>query len=215
MYDPQSLIFRSAASWSVGTALVVLAVGLLYTLQGFRFARFLLALSCASGGLLFGGFAGVLFGHPVTGALFAAAALAVVALTRRRVSLALASAFTFGTVGQYLGVQLGLRPDMSWVVGGLGAAAGLSLVWLYRRTLPIIVTTVQGSGLLVVGFVALATAVAPTLGQTFVEWASRIPLMVPALMLMLCIVGYSFQANARQGNIETGESHGWNDLEAS
>ena len=52
MYDFQGLIFRSAARWSEATSLVLLGSGLLYTLQGFRFARFLLPLTCAGGGLV-------------------------------------------------------------------------------------------------------------------------------------------------------------------
>jgi len=215
VYDFQSLIFRAASHWSEATALVVLGLGLLYTLQGFRFARFLVAVSCAGGGLAVGGILGKLAGFPVVSAAVGAAVLGLLALIRYRLGLALASAFTIGALGPYIGVQLGVKPNMVPVVTAAAFSAGYSLIWVCRRTLPIVVTIIQGAGLLVVGFVGLTCALAPSLGLTFVDWANNIPVMVPGLMLMLCALGYSVQANAHQGDMESGGSSGLNDLEAS
>ena len=215
MYDFQSLIFRSASRWSEATALVVLGVGLLYTLQGFRFARFLLAVSCACGGLVLGRILTALADLPPIVPVIAAAALGVFALMRHRVALALASAFTLGALAQYLAVQLGFRTYMVWVIAGVGLPVGFSLIRVCRRTLPILVTIVPGSGLLVVGFVGLTNALVPSLGLTFLDWAESFPPMVPGFMLMLCILGYSVQANALHGDIESGGDPGLNDLGAS
>jgi hypothetical protein len=213
VYDFQSLIFRFASHWSAATSLVVLGVGLLYTLQGFRYARLLTAVSCAGGGLVVGGIVVGLAKLPLPLAFGIAASLGLVALLRFRAGLALTSAFATGALAQYLVAQIGLDPIITLIAAGTGFPAGLSLIWVCRRSLPILVTIVQGAGLLVVGFVGITNAVAPSLGQTFLEWAADIPLMVPGFMLMLCVLGYSVQANAQQGSIETGGSSGLDELD--
>lgn len=215
MHDFQSLIFRSAGRWSEATSLAVFAIGLLYALQGFRFARFLLPLVCAGGGLALGAVLAAVADLPGAVAILVAAVLLIVALLRFRVALMLSSAFTFGAVAQYLAVQLGMRPHMSLITGGIGFAVGFTLVYVCRRTLPIIVTIIQGAGLLVVGFVGLSTGLVPSLGLTFVDWSGRLPLMVPVLMVMLCTLGYTVQINAYQGDIESGGRSEVRDLEAS
>jgi hypothetical protein len=213
VYDFQSLIFRSASHWSAATALAVLAIGLFYTLQGFRFARFLVVVSCTGGGVVVGGILVAVAGLPLPVAFGVAASLGLLALLRFQIGLALASALTGGALAQYLAAQLGLEPTITLVAAGIGLPVGYSLTWVYRRTLPILVTIVQGAGLLIVGFVGVTNAVAPSLGATFVEWAASIPLMVPGFVLMLCVLGYSVQANAQQGDVETGGGSGLNDLE--
>lgn len=213
MYDIQGLIFQDASDWSAATALVVLGIGLLYLLQGFRFARFLIPVSCAGGGLALGGILAGLVGLPASVPLSVAAVLGILALFWYRRGLTLASGFTLGALGLYLASQVGLPPNIMLVIGGGGFVAGLAAIWICGRTLPILVTVVQGAGLLVVGFVGLTTALAPSLGVTFVEWATQIRVMVPALMVMLCVLGYSVQANAFQGDIESGGNPGLNDLE--
>jgi hypothetical protein len=215
VHDYQSLIFRSASHWSEATSLVVLATGLLCTLQGFRFARFLIPIACLGGGLVAGALAVALLGLPPLVALISAAAFGIAGIARYRIGLTFASAFTFAALAQYLAVQCGMKPNMSLFAAGVGLIGGFALVWACRRVLPIFVTILQGGGLLVVGFVGITSALVPTLGLTFVEWSERIPLMVPALILMLCILGYSVQANAVQGDMETGGDPGLNDLEAS
>jgi hypothetical protein len=215
VYEFQGLIFRCAAHWPEAVSLVVFGAGLLYTLQGFRFARFLLPVTCAGGGMLLGAIAAGSVGLPVALAFLPGAALGIVALLRFRVAVLLSSTFTFGALGQYLALQMGAQPSMSLIFGGAGLLFGLGLIWASRRTLPIIVTMIQGAGLLVVGFVGLAAGLVPSLGLTFIDWAARLPLMIPLLMAMLCALGYSVQMNAYQGDIESGGRPGLRDLEAS
>ena len=91
MYDFQGLIFRSASHWPEATSLVVLGIGLLYTLQGFRFARFLLPITCAGGGLVLGAVVASMLELPTSAALISAAALGIGALLHFRSALALSS----------------------------------------------------------------------------------------------------------------------------
>lgn len=214
MYDFQSLIFRSVARWHEATSLVVVGFGVLFTLQGFRFARFLLPLACAGGGLVLGAILVAVAGLPVAAAIIPGAALGIVGLLQYRVALRLSSGFTFGAATQYLAVQLGLSPHASLIMGGIGMTLGFSIPWVCRRSLPILVTILLGAAMLVVGFVGLSTALVPSLGLTFVDWSGRIPLMVPGLMIMLCALGYSVQINAYQGDVESGGRSGARDLGA-
>jgi hypothetical protein len=134
-------------------------------------------------------------------------------LLRFRLALMVSSAFTFGALAQYLAVQLGMRPHMSPFVGAVGLVVGFSLIWVCRRSLPILVTMILGAGLLVLGFVGCSAAVVPSLGLTFIDWSSRLALLVPAVLTMLCVLGYSVQSNAYQGDVETGGSPALRDLE--
>jgi hypothetical protein len=215
VYDFQSLIFRSASHWSAATALAVFAIGLLYLLQGYRFGRYLLPVSCAGGGLVLGGIVADLTGLSLWIALLAAAILGFAALARYRVALAIASILTAGALAQYMAVQLGIRHNVVGVIAIVGGVLGFPMIWVCRRSLPILLTIVQGGGLLVVSFVGVSVALAPSLGLTFIDWSARIPLLVPGLMLMLCVLGYSVQANAVQGSIETGGDPGVRDLKTS
>ena len=70
-----------------------------------------------------------------------------------------------------------------------------------------------GAGLTIVAFVAITSSLAPSLGATFQDWASSYGLLVPGFILMLCTLGYSVQANARQGDMETGGDPSLRDLE--
>jgi hypothetical protein len=215
VYDIQGLIFRSASQWTALTSLALFGVGLLYTLQGFRFARFLLPITCAGGGLALGAVLNEVVSLPAGTSFVAAVVLGIVGLLRFRVALILSSAFTFGALAQYLALQIGVKPNISTLIGAAGLLLGFALVWAYRRTLPIVVTMIQGAGLLVVAFVGLSATLVPPLGLTFIDWATRLPMMVPVLIAMLCTLGYSVQINAYQGDLESGGSPALRDLDAS
>lgn len=213
MSDIQGLIFQKAADLSETTTLVVFAMGLLCTLQGFRFARFIIALICAVWGWIAGGVVASIVGLPVAFGSVVAVALCALALMRFRAGLAIASAFTGGALAWHMAAQFGLRLDSLPIVAAIGLAAGFSLLWVCPRYLPILTTTVNGAWLLIAAFVGLTSGLAPSLGATFCDWAASYPLMTPAFMLMLFVLGYSVQANARQGDMETGGAPGARELE--
>lgn len=194
------------------SSLALAAAGLLLALQGFRFARILIALTAAGAGILAGAL-GAQIGHvPVAGpAALGALLFGGIALLRYRIGLGIASALMFGLVLDFLAVQLAITTPGSSVPFACGAVVGAAMLGLLGRTLPIIVTTLEGSVLLLIGFVGLCSALLPSLGNTFVATADRIALMVPTLLLMLFITGYSVQFNARQGDVRVGGGRGWND----
>jgi len=203
--DYQTMIFRQASEWTTATAAVVVGIGLLYTLQGFRFAWLLLPISNGICGFAFGGTVAASLGlAPVPVAIALGLGAAAVTVARYRVGVGVASVATFTVLGYYLGSRLTEDTLLLMVLSGVGLVTGTLLPFVARRALPMVITTVQGAGLLVVGFVGLASRTVPTLATTFVEWSESLSLMVPVLLAMVITLGISVQANLRQGDIETG-----------
>ncbi len=93
---------------------------------------------------------------------------------------------------------------MIWLAFGLVGGVGLLLTLISRQAMTLLVTTVQGAGLVVTGFVCVSSAAMPSLGNTFRSMAHEYGVIVPVLMTMLCVTGFSYQSAARQGDIFTG-----------
>ncbi len=200
--DYQKLVFGWIAQqhWSVG--LVVMAAGLLYGFQGFRVFRFVLGLSCAIVGLVGGYVAAVHFQLPplfVSPALGAAAA--AFSFSQQRVAVIAVSGVTWGVLGHYLSLQIGL-PGMVPLIGALvcGGFGGL-FAYLCFRPMMVVLTSVHGIALIVVGFVGMSNHLLPSVGETFVVWAHSWTLLVPMLMTMLFVMAYSYQSSAQRGDI--------------
>lgn len=203
--DCQVLIFRWASFQTSGTGAAIFALGLLCAFFGFRFARFLLAMSAGGVGAIVGWkLAGLTGLTPVLTSLLLAAGMGTVALRYRQVGLMAAVATTFAALGYYLAAQFGLHVAAKWVCVCVGGGLGLALPCLNRRAMPLVVTSVQGVALMIVGFVGLSNALLPSLGVTFLEWAADWSLLVPAMLGMLWVTAYSCQANTQQGDIRSG-----------
>jgi hypothetical protein len=205
VYEIQDSVFRWALHQSQVTSLVLFGLGILFGLQGFRFARVLLSLTCAAGGFILGGVTASLLGLPLFGpSLVLAGVLGAVSLWHFRLGVALAAMFTFGAVASYLAGRFDVSPSNAMFAGLGGVALGSALFYLYLRQTPILITTVLGAGLMIVGFLGLISRLAPSLADTFVRTADEYPVMTPVLGVMLCVLGFSVQANAAQGDVKTG-----------
>jgi hypothetical protein len=203
--DYQSLVFRWAAFQTAGTGAAIFALGLLSAFFGFRFARFLLAVSAAAAaGVAAWNLAGTLELPPALPALALAAGALAAALRYQRVGVVTAAAATFAALGYYLATQMGLHFAARWACTLVAGGLGVALAWLNKRSMPLVVTTAQGAVLMVVGFVGLSNALLPSLGATFRQWSAESALLVPVLLSMLCVTAYSCQANMQQGDIRTG-----------
>lgn len=207
MYDIQESLFRWAGAQNPSTALMIVGVGLLFALQGFRFARFLFAFTAGGAGFLIGGIIAAVLGLPAPPtAIFCGAILGGLGMYRFAIGACISSMFIFSMLVANLVARFTGDPNPILFGLGVGCLVGLSLRWICARAMPIIVTTVEGAALLIVGFVGLASGLAPSLGQTFVDWSQTIPLLTPAMMVMLFVLGYSVQSNAQQGDVRTGGS---------
>lgn len=212
MVDFQDVLFRSVSRWSAFSGLALFLMGVFFALQGFRFARILIALS-AAGGVFFVAFALAPLAQLPPEATGGAAGVAVlgVALMKPRFGGWLSAVFIFGALLHFMATRVGLRTDWVNTVGLVGCALGGGMPWIARRSLGLVLTTLLGSGLMLVGFVAATSALLPGLADTFCDWASRFSLVTPVMLLMFFVLGYSVQANAQQGDVMSGGGRGWND----
>jgi hypothetical protein len=210
MRDYQSMIFNWASAQDALTALVIFALGLCYALHGFRFQRALLAMSSVVIGCGLGATAANWWDLPAAAiGLMAGGACGLSAMRWPAFGLGFAAFGTFATIGHYLAYQLGMPAALVLGATVVGALGGLASVWLYRRPLPMVLTAIHGSGLMVVGFVGLMCGVLPAVGSTFVSWSSSFGLLVPVILAMLVTTGLAYQSST-QFDLQTGAGRAWN-----
>jgi hypothetical protein len=201
----QDIVLRWIANEPGSTGILVLAIGLVYAFHGFRFFRPLLALSAGALAWLAGMFVAERFGMPGPLAGTAGAAVAGLASVRfPRPSMVLVCGAVWGLLGYYLGEQAGLDPRWALVCAGLIGSCGLVFGILCQRTMTVVLTTLQGAALIVLGGVGFASNYMPTLGHTLQAWASTWSLLMPVLLAMLVATAYSYQAMHQQGDIVSG-----------
>lgn len=211
MIDLQAMVLDGALRCPDSVALVILIAGMLYLTQGFRFARFLLAATAASGGYVLGAGAANSFGLPADiVALTFAGILGLLAVSKLMYGTIISAVLIWALIGHWIAVKFGLPP--SWLSGavGVGGFIGGSLFWVARRLLPLLLTTLQGAAMVIVGFVGVAKTVAPSLAFTFTDWANNGFFLISLLMTMLTVLGVSLQSTAKEGDIRSGGGRGWN-----
>ncbi len=210
MRDYQGMIFNWASAQDELTSLVVFALGLCFALHGFRFQRALLALSCMVIGCGLGAVVANAWDLPASAiGMMTGGVCGLAALRWGGFGLGMAAVGTFAALGHYLAYQLGMPTPLvlgATTIGGLG---GLASVWVYTRPLPMVLTAIQGSGLMVVGFVGLMSGVLPAVGSTFMSWSASFSLLVPIILTMLVTTGLAYQSSA-QFDLQTGAGRTWN-----
>lgn len=207
MEDIQSIAFRWIGQQSTVAALVVAGMGALLNLQGFRFGRFLMGLTSAGGGFAIGAVLATIGGMPIeiVGGVLAVAFFAL-GMWKYRIGIFLSSVFVGAGLANLLVSRFTGLPDTLAFATLIGAVAGGCLQWVCLKSLPIMITSVEGGFIMIVGFVGLAYWFAPSLAATYVGWSDSIPFMTPVMMVMLYVLGYSVQANAQQGDMRAGGS---------
>lgn len=207
MEDIQSIAFRWIGQQSLIAALVVAGTGLMFNLYGFRFGRFLMGLTAGAGGFVVGAIFGAVGGMPVeaVGGAFGLVFLAI-GLWRYRVGIFISSVFVGAASANLLVSRFTGLPDSLAIATLMGGIAGGCLQWVCLKSLPIMITCVEGGFIMIVGFVGLAYWFAPSLAATYVNWSDSVPFMTPVMMIMLYVLGYSVQANAQQGDMRAGGS---------
>ncbi len=208
MMDLQGNLFHWAAAQPALTGTLIFCLGLVYAFAGFRLFRFLLSVTCAGlGWLVFVVGAEMTHLMPdlvgVSGLLGAGIGVAT-SIYREKPALFATAVATWGALAWYLAVQLGLPQMIVFVFGGIGAGLGGVFSLLAYRGMRVVLSTLQGAVLLVVGWVSLTSAIAPSIGGTFRQWAAGQSLLVPGFLVMLFITGYSFQAMRERGDIKSG-----------
>lgn len=211
MYDYQEIVLQWAMTQGAAASLLVLALGLCYGLHGYRFLRPLLAMSAGMLGLVFGAALAEALGLVGGLAPLAAVAAGVLALSNRKLGLTLCAIGVFASLGYYIFYQLDMPPQFTLGACAIGAGLGLMQVRIAPRTTPLVLTSLIGAVTIVAGFVGAAAGMYPALAETFVAWSSRWSLLLPVMLFMLFITGMAFQANAMQGDMQSGWSEAASD----
>lgn len=205
MTNYQQILFDWAAQQHALTGAVLLGLGLLSGFLGFRMVRFLLVVS--TGGILavVTGMVALKYDLPV---LLPAVATglggAFLGLLAARAAVTVNAALTIALMAAYIATQVGIQGNALWVILALFAAGGGTLGLISHRTMLLVITTLQGSVLMIIGVVGVASELAPSIGGTFCQWARTKSLIVPMLLTMVTTMAYSVQVSKRQGDICTG-----------
>jgi len=203
--DCQKTLFDWIASQPGVTGAVFLAVGLIYGLCGCRLIRFLVVIPCAGLGCLLGLLLARLGNLPPTVTVPALGFLGgLLAARHTRGAVIITGAATLATLGAYLTAQSGACTTVILIVIGVCGGGGLIVAVLSRQAMALLHTTLLGAALSILGFVGLASAVMPSLGSAFRTLTGTYWLIVPVILVVLSITLYTYQANARQGDILTG-----------
>ncbi len=202
---PQAELVRWAGEQAALTGAVLLALGLVYTFYGNALSKLLLVFTCAGLGWAGGVTASVVGELPeLPAAICGAIALAGFAAGVPRVAVSLTAIAIWGVLSAYLVAQFGPSRTWLWSLAGVGAGLGLLFSILCHRTMNVILTVLQGTVLMLIGWIALMCQVAPAVGCTFRTWAGGRSFIVPVFLGMLFTMGYSYQAMRRQGDVKTG-----------
>lgn len=175
---------------------LLLIIGAIYLLYGYRVFQALVIVNAAIIGLLLGMFIGQAAGAPLVGALIGSIALAILAWPLLKAAVVLMSALVGGAVGYAVWLNLarahGGDPNLAWIGGAIGLAAlGVLAVVLFRPTI-IIFTCLQGAvlaGAGILGLLFLNDSVHRTLAP---QLTSR-PYMLELCLLLLAVAGFFFQ----------------------
>ena len=199
------ILLRWAGEQSAIAGLIMLVGGLFLLMQGFRFGKFVLMLGSAAVGYGLGGVLGAVFGlPPALASIGSAALLGLLAVSHYRFGLGVVSIATFAAALFLFCDQLNAGRSGCMLGLLIGAGFGFTLLWVMVGSLTALVTSINGASLAVLGFVAMSSTILPGMGKAFVESAIELPLLIPALIAVVTITGFTYQSNALQGSIVTG-----------
>lgn len=204
----QYLLFDWVAGQPWLTGAVILGVGLLSAFYGVRMLRLLLCIYCGTAGYAIGAVAAELANLPLAVAAGAALVCGAAAVAWPKPATVAVSGATWAVLGAYFADELALRDYLIWSATGLCGGIALLMTVLCRRGMTVLLTSLHGAAMMIVGFVGLSATALPSISVTFRAWSSGRSLVVPVLMGMLVATAYSCQANFCQGNIVTGSEAG-------
>lgn len=204
MPSAQDWLLNQIAHQPGTTGLVIFAVGVIYGFHGFRLFTPLLGLTWAGLGALVGLIlSSTLALPPIPTVAGVALVCAVAAFNAHRGAAVGACAAVWGLLGWYLAEQLGGELMVRIVCAGSAGLLGGLFAFLCYRTMTVLLTTMQGAVLMVIGMIGVSNAYLPTFGTTFLTMADRIGVLGPAMVLVVTVTGYSYQAVQRQGDVRT------------
>lgn len=200
-----SILLHWAANQSAYVGFIMLGGGIFLLMQGFRFGHLALMLGSAGVGYAAGGIGVATLGAPPEVASIGCSALLGLGAVRNyRFGLGVVSMATCGLALALFCDQLGIGQSGCLTAFAIGAVFGFVLLWIMFGSLTALVTALIGSSAAVLGFVSAASEILPGMGLMFVEATRSFPLLIPVLVGIVTVTGYTYQANNLQGSIITG-----------
>ncbi len=202
----QTSVFYWVAHQPTLTGLAIFAAGLVFGFVGYRMIRYLIGLPSAGVGALLAGLLAWQFPDIPPGPLVGGSAIlaGVLGLAFPRPAVVICSAATWAALGAYIATQFGMKDMPVLITAGVLGGSALLLTLISRQPMMLVMTTLLGAGLLIVGFVGVASGIMPGMAATFRGMAAQYSVIVPVLLLMISVMAYSCQALARQGDMVTG-----------
>jgi hypothetical protein len=203
--DFQTIAFRWITQQDAPLALLVFGLGMLYAFQGFRMFRALLVLSAGICGWCAGAHTCTLFSFdPRLGGLLGTATFVAACLKSQKLGVAVLSAAFWGLLAGYLAHQMHMPVAAAY--GSVLVCGGLGMLFAHLNYMPmtVVLTTVQGAILMMIGAVGMTDKYMPTVAETFRSWSYSQSLLVPILLVMVGVMAFSIQSNARKGDMRSG-----------
>jgi hypothetical protein len=201
----QDQILRWIALQPASVGLLIFGIGLLFGFEGWRFYRFLLGAILGGLGYIAGALAGSMGQMPEVGAGIGGLGIGVLIAWRGpRISETLGATGIFAIFGWYLAQQFGFPGSWPLACAAILAGIGAMLANVSRRTMPMLITTMIGGFLMMVGVVGLTATYIPSFSSTFRDFAHAWPLVGPIMVAMAIAMSYAYQSNHKQGSITSG-----------
>jgi hypothetical protein len=198
----QDLLLQWIAREPGSLGLLLLALGGIYGFIGFRFYRPLLGLSAGFFGWVGGSLlAGLSDNPPGLGGLAGLGLGVGLGALAPKAAAVTVTGLVWGLLGAYLTEQFGLGPMWVLGLGATGLAFGATFELVASRANVVVLTTLQGVVLLLVGIVGFSSEFFPVFGNTFRSWAASWALLVPVILVMFTVTSVAFQENHRQGHL--------------
>lgn len=209
MHTYQAEVFRWAALQGGLSGLAIFGFGIAYAFFGRKLFSGLLPLACAAIGWLAGSIVAAATAaantdpSPAPSAMLMAL-LALIAIYWKKFGTSLAGGIVGAACGAYFGNLFEAPREVTLALFVAGAILSTVGSLLCPRTMPLLLTTLLGTALLLIGFVATSTAFVPALGGTFRDMATGQAFVIPIIALMVFVGGYSFQSMQARGDMVTG-----------
>lgn len=192
-FPGQHDVLSSANEMSIGTAILITLLGIVYLMYGFSMYKGLVMLNAVIVGGLAGAIIGQRFGgYTIAGGLLGAIITGGVTWPFMKYAVALMGGICGAFVGAAIWLTAGLEPQFAWAGGMTGLVGfGLFAFILFRGSI-IMYTSIQGAAMVVTGLMGLIFKHQDMASRLAASINSQ-PLVMPILILIPAILGLIFQ----------------------
>jgi hypothetical protein len=192
-------LWQHVAATPVLEAVLILIIGLVFLLYGFKLYKWLVSVAYAIIGAILGGLVAANFGfEALIGIIAGALVLGILAWPLHRLAWGLLGAALFFVVAAVLMRSHTASAVYVYAVAGVAAVAGFALTLLVMRPLIILVTAVLGAAMIVQAALRLAM-IQPTVSDPVVTMLQAKPYMLAILVGVPALLGIIIQWRDTKG----------------